>query len=247
MSNYYLGLDLGQAKDPSALVGIERICPDHVAHDAEAHYSLGLLQQWPLGTDYTEIARAVGALVNRPMLQGCALVVDYTGVGRPWVDMIRKEKWPCRIKPVLITGGHATSLADDGSYHVAKRELVSVLHMVMSTGRFKIRKGVPHVDKLVKELRNFTAKITLAGNETFEAWRDNLHDDICLGCAIAVYIAERHGGPYRPPQFLQARKLEQPHQRGPGLFGSGRKHPLSGCPDTGYSSESGNGHKGGGT
>jgi hypothetical protein len=33
----------------------------------------------------------------------------------------------------------------------------------------------------------FRAKVTLAGNETFEAWREHDHDDLVLEVALALY------------------------------------------------------------
>ena len=31
-------------------------------------------------------------------------------------------------------------------------------------------------------------KVTLAGNETFEAWRERDHDDLVLAVALALYV-----------------------------------------------------------
>ncbi|HTU22511.1 MAG TPA: hypothetical protein VMG10_31020, partial [Gemmataceae bacterium] len=44
---------------------------------------------------------------------------------------------------------------------------------------------------LESELSTFTAKITAAGNETFQAdWRTKAHDDIVLATAIAAWVGE---------------------------------------------------------
>jgi len=34
-------------------------------------------------------------------------------------------------------------------------------------------------------------KVTTAGNETFEAWRERDHDDLVLAVGIAAWVAER--------------------------------------------------------
>ena len=44
---------------------------------------------------------------------------------------------------------------------------------------------------LTKELLTFKVKITTAGNETFEAWRERDHDDLVLALAVALWYAER--------------------------------------------------------
>jgi len=41
---------------------------------------------------------------------------------------------------------------------------------------------------LTEELSLFRAKVTLAANETFEAWRERAHDDLVLALALALYI-----------------------------------------------------------
>jgi hypothetical protein len=41
---------------------------------------------------------------------------------------------------------------------------------------------------LAQELSLFRVKITLAANETFEAWRERDHDDLVLALALALYV-----------------------------------------------------------
>ena len=44
---------------------------------------------------------------------------------------------------------------------------------------------------LVRELENFRAKITPAGRDTYEAWREGDHDDTVLATALACWFGER--------------------------------------------------------
>src|SRR4051794_18652575 len=90
MKRYFVGLDLGQAQDYSALAVLERpeidlSMPRTARRPA---YALRHLQRFVLGTPYPEVAAAVCELLRWPLFAECVLVVDQTGVGRPVVDML---------------------------------------------------------------------------------------------------------------------------------------------------------------
>jgi hypothetical protein len=111
-------------------------------------------------------------------------------VGRAVVDMLRGAAgW---VVPVTITSGHAVTRADDGSYHVPKKELVTALQVVLQARRLHVARGLAEGPVLVRELQNFRVKITLAANETFGAWREGEHDDLVLAVALACWWAERN-------------------------------------------------------
>src|SRR6516165_8274098 len=107
MAEYFIGLDLGQAQDYSALTVIERVerYPAGVVPDPEttpriAHYAVRHLKRWPLGTSYPEIVRDVVALCERPPLPGSLLAVDATGVGRAVVNLLRRPDLKARLVPI---------------------------------------------------------------------------------------------------------------------------------------------------
>src|SRR6516225_12315178 len=91
-SDYFLGLDLGQTRDFTALAVLERSPPTDAETAVEPpEYALRHLHRFPLGTPYTEIVPAVAALVRSGPLAEAPVVVDQTGVGRAVVDMMRQE------------------------------------------------------------------------------------------------------------------------------------------------------------
>jgi hypothetical protein len=117
MDRYFVGLDLGQAQDYSALAVLERPevsarTPRHLRRPAHA---LRHLQRWPLGTSYPSIVQDVHNLLRRPVLYRCILIVDQTGVGRAVVDMLAdtlRHAVTCLFMPVTITDGlHSASFA----------------------------------------------------------------------------------------------------------------------------------------
>src|SRR5262249_19691509 len=128
-------------------------------------------------------------LVKRKPLCRPTLIADSTGVGLAVIDLLRQAKPAAELKPVLITGGHVMT-CERGTWHVPKKELVSVLQAMLQSGRLKIA-NVQDRELLVKELLNFKVKVSVAGNESFEAWRERDHDDLVLAASLACLFAER--------------------------------------------------------
>jgi hypothetical protein len=188
-SDYFLGLDLGQTTDFTAVAVLER--PTQVG-DGKPNLLLRHLQRFALGTPYTSIVSAVAQLSGTALLRDQAtMTVDQTGVGRPLVEMLRQAPVPCRIVPVTITGGNAVTVAEDGGFHVPKKELVTGLQLLLQGRRLKVARRLPDTNLLVRELLNFRVKITAAANETFGSWREGDHDDLVLAVALACWQAER--------------------------------------------------------
>jgi hypothetical protein len=188
--DYIIGLDLGQARDYTALAVIER--PPRIPDCRDKPvYSLRHLQRFPLNTPYTTIVPAVAALTSVPPLKGSPLVIDHTGVGRALVDMFKYAPTGCWIIPVTITAGQAITEPEHGHFHVPKKELVTCLQLILQARRIHIARSLPESDTLVQELENFRVKITPAANETFGAWREGDHDDLVLAVVMACWWAER--------------------------------------------------------
>ncbi len=73
---------------------------------------------------------------------------------------------------------------------IAKKVLASIMDVVLSEQRFKVPETDPLAQVLIDELRNFTVKVTAAGNEQFAALRESIHDDLVLAAALGVWAAE---------------------------------------------------------
>jgi len=97
---------------------------------------------------------------------------------------------------VTITGGVSWHVEPDDRYqwHVSKIMLVGTVQRFLQSGRLRIGAKLTHAGTLQKELRDFRVKISKAANETYEA-REGQHDDIVLGLAIALFVAEHQGPP----------------------------------------------------
>jgi hypothetical protein len=52
-------------------------------------------------------------------------------------------------------------------------------------GKLKIAAALEHGPTLVNEFAEMRMKMTAAGNEQYEAWREGSHDDLVLAVALA--------------------------------------------------------------
>ena len=185
---YILGLDLGQALDYTSLSIHEQVWLGE-----KYEYRLRYLDRCR-GIPYPEIVTKVSRILKSEKLIGfepATLVLDKTGVGAPIADLFRAG-W---IRPVeiTITGGQTAS-AVPGGYHVPKRDLVFSLLGIYQSGRYTVANGLKLSEALMNELSNFTVKINDKGNDTYESWRDSVHDDLVLSCALAIWYAEYRYG-----------------------------------------------------
>ena len=200
----FVGVDLGQAKDFTALAILE--CaellgawdPVLYAHRKYVELRLRYLERMPLGTSYPSVAERVVKITRSAGMAGrCILVVDATGVGRPVVDLLKRERPGCTLMPVNITGG-ASESRNGGYYGVPKRDMVTGLQVLLQSGGLQIASGIPHGATLATEMADMRAKVTAAGNTQFGAWREGAHDDLVLAVALACWSAHKMypHGPY---------------------------------------------------
>ncbi|MBF0627848.1 MAG: hypothetical protein HQL91_06470 [Magnetococcales bacterium] len=186
MNDFLIGLDLGQMSDYTALTVIERFHEEN-----PTLYHLRHLERFQLGTPYPDQVARVKSLVEQPPLRGCStLIVDQTGVGKPVVDMLSNTGLPVSIISVLIHGGDAVS-EEANQYRVPKRDLVGALQVLLQSKRLRVAEGLKDAPILVQELLNFKVKISLGGHDSYDAWREGVHDDLVLSAAMACWYGER--------------------------------------------------------
>ena len=187
---FVAGLDLGMRRDPSAIAVIERCrsvfdVRDRVTWDflSETRCVLTHVERVPLGTPYSEVAERVWRVLDLGAGQWpSTLVVDETGVGAPVVESLVKSGRGRSIVPVTITGGERGSVVN-GSHRVPKRDLVTGLQVGFENRELEIAGGMPEMKLLISELMGMRVKVTAAGNERFEAWREGAIDDLMLAVA----------------------------------------------------------------
>lgn len=194
-SEFFVGLDLGQAKDPSAIAVVERAelagewDGTVFARRREIELRLRRLERLPLGMRYPEVEEWVTRAMDALAPQGrCELVVDATGVGRPVVDHLRVARMRCGMRAVMVTGGQSER-SDAGFDYVPKRDLMAGLQVLFEYGELRITRSLKHLEALKKEMADMQVKVTPAGNEQFGVWREGEHDDLVFAVALACWGA----------------------------------------------------------
>jgi hypothetical protein len=195
--SFYIGLDLGQSHDYTAIAIVERAVLrkefDSTVWSFRKEVQLHLrhLERMPLGTPYPDVVRRVVDLTRCPQLSAPVhLAVDNTGVGIAVVDMLRAAHPRAVLLPVTITAGD-TENSCHGVYRVPKRDLIVGLQVLLQQGGLRIAANLKDVPTLLKELMAMQVKITAAGNEQLAAWREGDHDDLVFAVALATWAVAK--------------------------------------------------------
>jgi hypothetical protein len=204
VESFFLGLDVGQAADYSALVvlgrRVEGASPGNM--DPQTWYPVYyavMVKRFPLGTPYYEVEEEVGRVWGLPELVATSnwCVVDKTGVGAPIVENIRMRQH-IPVQGVIITGGENVSQPAPNEYTVPKSHLVTALMDLVQRKRFKVSKGVANEKEFFEQADLFGYRLNrTTGNMTYEALQERVHDDLVLAASLAVWYAERVH-PWRP-------------------------------------------------
>jgi len=194
VNDYIMGLDLGQVNDYSALAILQRVFPHTCetpvfpdeARRGQSYYQLRYLQRYPLRTSYPDI---VNDVINKQIeLKKAWIVIDFTGVGRPVLDMFQKRD--TLAHGISITGGDRAHRVP-GGFAVPKRDLVACLVGLLQQQRLKIPGSLNIKHVLIKELQNFKIKVSSTGHDSYEAWRESDHDDLVLAVAMAAFFGDK--------------------------------------------------------
>ncbi|HZS05318.1 MAG TPA: hypothetical protein VFD58_10830 [Blastocatellia bacterium] len=187
-ASFFVGVDLGQAQDSTAVVVLQR-----QGSGKDALHQVVQMKRYPLGTAYPEIVKDLAKkLAMAPA--DTNLILDATGVGRAVVDLVRAHPGLIarsdHIHAVTITGGD-TENREGNYWRVPKRNLVAAIQVLLQSQRLKVAAGLPETQLLVNELQNFKVKITENAHDTYGTWRDGQHDDLVLAASLACWFANR--------------------------------------------------------
>ena len=187
---FYIGVDLGQTHDYTAIAVIEKQTARQVgspnilplpAPSAPENLLVRRLERIPLGTSYPRIVEHIRGITHDPQLAGrCVLVVDATGLGAPVVDMLRECGTGCDITAVTITSGNGISRRGHMHFGIPRRDLIAGVQLALEQGRLRISSHLPEGPALGRELLALRA-----GLQTSE------HDDLVFAVALACWRASR--------------------------------------------------------
>ncbi|HBY63961.1 MAG TPA: hypothetical protein DEH78_29410, partial [Solibacterales bacterium] len=143
---YFVGLDLGQAQDHTALVVVERRVLRRTVTDGvvvtavrmEYEYAVRAAARLALGMSYVDVAKKVTGAVRKLSREGrCTLVVDASGVGAAVLDSLRGEVREARVLGVVLTGGRWTTRGA-GRWNVPRREVLGLVQVMLEKGELRL-------------------------------------------------------------------------------------------------------------
>jgi hypothetical protein len=182
---FVLGLDLGKARDHTALV----VNRKSVDWGGGIHHGIQFAHRFPLGVSYPAMIREVTALIDQlpPMPEKPALLADATGVGAPVIDLMREEG----LQPHAVTLTAGSHWVRDGfGIRLPKTILASTINIGLQTGSLMIASRLPLLEVLKRELSGFKVTTTAAGNDAFGNDSQTEHDDMVIALGLAVFGAE---------------------------------------------------------
>jgi hypothetical protein len=198
---YFVGLDLGQSADFTALAIVQSGKERNAEGRPTRFLHLRHLERYPLRTPYTTIADGVATLmrsealnayeydplINRTAKPKVELIVDKTGVGVAVTDLLKARG--LKFTSVTIHGGEKVTRSG-GGYNVPKLDLVAALEVPFHSETLKVAEGLELWGVLREELMNFRRKVnTKTAHTSFEHWRETDHDDLVLAAALACWGA----------------------------------------------------------
>ncbi len=188
----FVGLDPAQKHDYTAIAIVSAVYERRPGPPNGRRAKVYTVQQLDRvrGESYETVADKVAQLMRKRALCGAALIVDETGVGVAFSDMLKAR----RLAPKRVTITAGTAVARDGNdYRVPKRDLVTAVEILLDGRRLVIPSELPLAETLVAELDNFKAKVSPLGHDSFGAgaeWREGAHDDLVLAVALACWGGE---------------------------------------------------------
>ena len=180
-SRFYLGLDLGQARDYSAIAIAERRVEltgviDRITwlQRTQTRIIVKHLERIPLRTPYPEVVERVRTLTLPFKDRKLEIVMDATGVGAAVRDMLTFAHLGVSIYGVTLTGGERMA-AIPGGYHVPRHDLLANLRVLL--------------EKRMLEIDVPPSMAALLRTEFLRWGRRSAHDDLIFAVALACWKA----------------------------------------------------------
>ncbi len=165
-----IGVDLGKRQDHTAIAVVER-------RPGKSELVVRYLERMPLGTGFALVRDRVQELgADLRLGSQRHIVVDATGLGSPFVDMVRPGL-KCSMTAVTLTGGSRQRGVAEWWY-VPKAHLLTLLQVVLECMDLRIARELPESSLLVKELTCMRPQGDGRGGE---------HDDMAMALALACW------------------------------------------------------------
>jgi hypothetical protein len=209
---WYVGADLGQARDYTALAVVEERlwCPNEAVRWEWVLPATGWLAPSALVPHQIAQLRSLGYWEGRP--EEPPLVVNHLErlpLGTSYPDVVERvgallDTPPLRPDVAALIAD-ATGCGRPVIDLMRLRGLLPVAVTITAgtattydpdAGSFRVPKrdlvsvmaaALPEAETLRRELQNFRRKVTPAGDDSYSSWRESDHDDLVLAVALACW------------------------------------------------------------
>jgi len=197
--HFYIGLDLGQRANHSAISVLDiaqttGAVRDPYSGEIPTTYTLRVrsLTRIALGTPYPDVMQMLRNRLNAIEVRGRAtLIVDAGGPGLPFLDFLNAFPLNANLIKLLITGSGSPSHSA-GLYHVSRAQLLTNLVLLVEQNALKVAAALPEAANLIAEMQGLKADFTTRAEQ----------DDLTMATALAAWQAAKA---YRP-QLLRAQE-----------------------------------------
>jgi hypothetical protein len=192
---FFIGLDLGQRRDYSAIVILETAeiaskerSPLTFAPTITTRRTVRHIERLGIRTPYPDIVERATRIADKLAdIAPTNLAIDATGGGIPVRDMFRKPTAKWRFAPVMIGSGFRENFVD-GFWRVSKMDLIGRLQLAFDFNHLTIEPSLDRTETLIEEL---------AAMRGFERKRGRIieapgrkHDDLALALTLAWWGVE---------------------------------------------------------
>ncbi len=226
----YWGWDIGQQRDPTAGVMLERwVQRRWLATDERSEYerlelararglsaaaftphwrmvdrwyAVRYLDRLPLGTKYPAVVDTIARLAADPALNvmGEPPVVVLDATGVGRAILDLLEARGVRPVRPIIFTGGQVASYDRGCDYVPSKDLATTVQVLLQSGRLRIAEGLPLGEALAEELAEFRVEFNEQTGHAAFA-AGRGSDDLVMALAVALWYAEQHQL-YRADDFI---------------------------------------------
>lgn len=202
MGTIVVGADIGQLRDPTAVVVAEVVRQE--VPRPQAVYVVRHVERLPLGTEYPVVAARIGDIVARLRRADAVererlwaskdrqtpifVMADATGVGRPVVELLRDALvgTGSMLTAVTFTTGEGFN-GNMGApeLSVSKTYFASRLKSLTQSDRIHLP-NTAEARALADELQNYELRATKKANLLLGAFKAGTHDDLATALGLAV-------------------------------------------------------------
>lgn len=192
-SRYWLGVDLAQAQDNTALVCVHDECLPLWA--GGSRQVLGPRKRTIVfadkfkGVSYPDVvSHVIRTMLKEPLRGRARLVIDASGLGRVVSDLLFEQG--VEHHAIQMTVGQ-NWVQKDRYVNVGKTLLLETLSLLFATGDLTFAHDLPLREDILAELETFQLETTAAGNQVITQGKSGAHHgDLAIALAAACFASE---------------------------------------------------------